>query len=313
MAAAAAGNVALVEALLERGADRDAVDHYGYNALHWALREGFRDAKFARGPLAALYEQLAPMSVDVNTGERLVRLDRHLSEYFLFQTLWVLFKSRFTHCQRRSNGAFENKPILDAWLHLPANIVRPERNRRSHLNGVLARNEVDRDYAYNRALFKRVAQGWYQFNPKLAVRRRQGEEEIWMPVYAALNLPLINEFSRQNDGDWRDGIPEAIDSYLTLAGLPQRSLPIATERARAQEKKTSRRSASPPGAARGSAGGGAGGCGGAAGPLGLGRGQTHRARTCPTGDRGAQEGLTERTPARRRSDAGTADETVAGC
>jgi hypothetical protein len=61
------------------------------------------------------------------------------------------------------------------------------------------------------------------------VRRRQGDEETWTPVYAALNLPLINEFSRQNDWDWRDGIPEAIDSYLTLAGLPQRSLPIATE------------------------------------------------------------------------------------
>jgi hypothetical protein len=102
---------------------------------------------------------------------------------------------------------------------------------------VLARNEVDRDYAYNRALFKRVAQGWYQFNPKLAVRRRQGEEEIWMPVYAALNLPLINEFSRQNDWRLAGRHPEAIDSYLTLAGLPQRSLPIATERARAQEQK----------------------------------------------------------------------------
>ncbi|MFP3560121.1 ankyrin repeat domain-containing protein, partial [Paraburkholderia sp. SIMBA_049] len=50
MAAAAAGNVALVEALLERGADRDAVDHYGHNALHWALRQAFGDAKFAAGP-----------------------------------------------------------------------------------------------------------------------------------------------------------------------------------------------------------------------------------------------------------------------
>jgi hypothetical protein len=61
---------------------------------------------------------------------------------------------------------FETQAILDSWQHLPANIVRPERNRRSHLSSVLARNEVDRDYAYNRALFKRVAQGWYQFNPK---------------------------------------------------------------------------------------------------------------------------------------------------
>ena len=50
MAAAAAGNVPLVEALLERGADREAVDHYGYNALHWALREAFRDTKVCPRP-----------------------------------------------------------------------------------------------------------------------------------------------------------------------------------------------------------------------------------------------------------------------
>ena len=96
MAAAVAGNVPLVEALVERGANREAVDQYGFNALHWAMREAFRDAKFAAGPFAAMYGLLAPQSLDVNTGERLVRIDRHLSEYFLFQTLWTQFKSRFT-------------------------------------------------------------------------------------------------------------------------------------------------------------------------------------------------------------------------
>src|SRR5690606_34710622 len=77
MAAAAAGNVPLVEALLESGANREAIDHHGCNALHWAMREAFREPKFARGPFAALYELLAPASVDVRTSERLVRLDRH--------------------------------------------------------------------------------------------------------------------------------------------------------------------------------------------------------------------------------------------
>jgi hypothetical protein len=228
MAAAAAGNLRLVNALLERGANREAVDQYGCNALHWALREAFRDAKFAAGPLAALYEQLAPASIDINTGERLVRIDRHLSEYLLFQTLWVLFRSRFTHEQRRNNGAFETRDILAAWQHLPANIVRPERNKRQHLSGVLARNEIDRDYAYNRALFMRVAQGWYQFNPKIAVRRRQGDDEQWLPIFAALNLPLINEFSFDNDGEGTSG---AIDTCLALAGLAERKIPVATERA----------------------------------------------------------------------------------
>jgi hypothetical protein len=227
MAGAAAGNVALVEALLERGADRDAVDHYGHNALHWALRQAFCDAKFAAGPLAAIYEYLAPPCVDVNAGDRLVRIDRHLSEYFLFQTLWVLFKSRFSKIRRNADSAFQTQIILDAWQHLPANVVRPERNKRQHLSGVLARNEIDRDYAYNRSLFLRVATGRYQFNPKLAVRRRQGEEEKWIPIYTALNLPLISEFA-YNDGwisTW-----DNIDKFLALAGLPKGTTPIAAER-----------------------------------------------------------------------------------
>ncbi len=237
MAAAAAGNVPLVEALLERGADREAVDHYGGNALHWALREAFRDPPFARGPFAALYELLAPASIDVNTGDRLVRIDRHLSEYFLFQTLWTLFKSRFTHWQRRSFGAFETRAILEAWQHLPANVVRPERNKRQHLSHVLSRNEVERDYAYNRALFMRVAQGWYQFNPKLSVRRRQGDEELWTPIYAALNLPLINEFSR--DDHW-ESVWDRISEYLAMAGLPERTIPVAAERAVARQEALER-------------------------------------------------------------------------
>lgn len=224
MAAAAAGNVPLVEALLERGADREAVDHYGSNALHWAMREAFRDAKFARGPFAALYELLAPAGIDVNTGQRLVRIDRHLSEYFLFQTLWVLFKSRFTEKQRRPYGAFETHAILEAWQHLPANVVKPERNKRQHLSGVLARNEVERDYAYNRALFMRIAQGWYQFNPHLSVRRKGQDGEAWVPVYQALNLAFIGEFA------W-DFVWERVDAYLDMAGLPKRGTPIVAERA----------------------------------------------------------------------------------
>ncbi len=229
MAAAAAGNMPLVEALIERGADREATDHFGSNALHWAMREAFRDPKFARGPFAALYELLAPPSVDVNTGERLVRIDRHLSEYFLFQTLWALFKTRFTHKQRRPYAAFETQAILEVWKELPANVVRPERNKRQHLSGVMSRNEIERDYAYNRALFQRVAQGWYQFNPKLSMRRKVDGAESWVPIYQALNLPFVNEVT------W-DFVWPRVDEYMELAGMPERAVPIAAERALARQQ-----------------------------------------------------------------------------
>jgi len=229
MATSAAGNIPLVEALLARGANLETTDQYGYNALHYAMSAAFHDAKFARGQFAALYELLAPPSIDINTGERLVRIDRHLSEYFLFQTLWVLFKSRFTHPIRSPNAAFETKAILEAWQNMPANVVYPERNKRQYLSSVLARNEVTRDYAYNRALFLRVAQGWYQFNPQLSVRRRQGEEEIWQPAFAALNLPLINEFARQYAFEPYIGWNK-IEQYCALANIPKPAVPIAVER-----------------------------------------------------------------------------------
>lgn len=211
IAAAAAGNVALVDALLERGADTEATDHLGRNALHWALLEAFRDPAFAAGPFAALYDRLAPPAVDLKSDERLVRIDAHLSEYLLVQTIWALFKSRFVI--GRHHGAFDAAAIMKAWENLPASVLRPERKRRQYLSGLLSRNEVERDYAYNRRLFLRLDKGWYQLNPALAIRRRQGNEEHWIPVYAALNLRLVAEGA----SPWHR---ERIDALLVAASEP---------------------------------------------------------------------------------------------
>ena len=231
MAAAAAGNIPLIEALLERGADREKADQYGFNALHWAMRKAFGNSDYARTNFAVLYELLAPPCVDVNTGDRLVRLDRHLSEYFLFQTLWVLFKSRFTHRLPNLYGAFDTKVILEAWAHMPVNVVYPERNRRQYLSGVLARNEVERDYAYNRALFVRIIQGWYQFNPKLSVRSLEPEnKQGWSPVFQALNLPLIYEVADEH-------IFLQVEKYFTLAGMPKPASPVSAKQALARMKE----------------------------------------------------------------------------
>jgi hypothetical protein len=219
IAAAAAGNVALVEALLARGADPDRTDHLGRNALHWAMLEAFEDAEFATGPFPALYALIAPAAVDVMSGQRLVRIDRHLSEYFLFQTLWALFKSRFALVTGRGLAAFDVAAILDAWRHLPSSVLRPERNRRPHLSSLLARNEVDRDYPYNRRLFSRVGYGCYQFNPALFVRRRGASGESWLPIWEALNLRFVMEAA--DPLHWSEA-----NELLAMAGLPAAPVPI---------------------------------------------------------------------------------------
>ena len=235
MAAAAAGNTALAEALLERGADREATDQYGCNALHMALREAFRDPRFARGSCGALYELLAPAHVDVKAGERLVRIDKHLSEYFLFQTFWTSFKSRFTRIDRTLDCALDTRARLRAWEALPENVLRASRNKRQHLSHVLSRNEVERDYAYNRALFKRVAHGWYQFNSALEVRCPPGAAEgAWQPIFAALNLPLIGEFSTPHSRS-------SLGKYLMSAAMPACPVPIMAEREAARLEEDARR------------------------------------------------------------------------
>ena len=223
MAAAAAGNVALAEALLARGADPDCTDHLGRNALHWALLEAFRDEPFAKEPFARLYDRLAPSAIDVMTDGRLVRIDRHLSEYLLFQTPWVLFKSRFQPFTWRRRGGFETAAILDAWRFLPASVLRADRNHRQHLSALLARNELKRDYAYNRRLFMRVAHGRYQFNPTLAIRRRDGSSESWVPILEALNLRFVAEGAHPEQ-------LEGINALFDQAQLPPVPTSIISER-----------------------------------------------------------------------------------
>ena len=193
MAATAAGNVPLLEALLARGADRAAVDHLGRNALHWAIATALRDRVYAATSFSPVFRLVAPAGVDVMAGERLIRIDRHQTEYLFFQIMWVLFRQCFGTAEMTDRGGIHGAMLQDAFERLPVEVVAPERTKRAYISGVLARNEVDRDYAYNRRLFKRFRTGVYQFSPALSVRRHGTNGDAWVPVFAALNLALVKE------------------------------------------------------------------------------------------------------------------------
>ena len=69
------------------------------------------------------------------------------------------------------------------------------------------------------------------------MRSRQGVEAQWTPIYQALNLPLINEFAWGFawEKGW-EGVGDRIAEYLALAGLPERTIPLAAERAIARQQ-----------------------------------------------------------------------------
>lgn len=218
MAATIAGNIDLVDTLLERGANPEASDHLGRKALHWSMLEAMRDPKYASGIFAALYDRVAPASIDIKVEDRMIRIDRHLSEYLLIQTLWALIKQSAS--DQGLAFAFNTQAVLDAWVHFPPRVLRPERNKRNHISNVLSRNELDRDYAYNRHLFQRVKTGFYRLNPSLSIRQKTADgEESWLPLYQAFNLPLIRELARPEY--WR-----SVTQAINRIGLPIPEQPL---------------------------------------------------------------------------------------
>ena len=227
MGAVASANLALVDALLERGAEVERCDDYGGAALHWALREAFERPDYAQAILPALYERLAPPALDVQAGERLLRIDRRQSEYLVMQTLWATFRARFARPRPRALGEIDADAILTPWKALPAAVLKPERNKRSAISGVLSRNEIDSSYPYSRRLFRRTAHGWYQFNPSLKVRVRHGEETEWMPLLQRLNVALVNELCVSP-------VTPVLDRLAQEAQLPALPIPLAGQAAHAR-------------------------------------------------------------------------------
>ena len=190
MVAASRGNVPLVEALLARGADVNCADNHGRLAYHHVLLRAFLDANYARGPFDAMLRLLAPQATDIKVDDRLLKLDAHLIEFFLFNAMLALMQHRLNYPSKWYRIGLSVKDFLEPAAAFPESVFPERRKRRAYLSGVLSRNEISRDYAYNRKLFARTAHGFYALNPALSLR--VGED--WVPVYDRLHPPGIEQY-----------------------------------------------------------------------------------------------------------------------
>lgn len=196
MLAAQCGNVALVQALLERGADPLVRDHYGHSAWDCALGR-FLDAPHPDAHphhLDALYPLLSPPVIDVQVGRRLVRLERHQGEYWLFSLMLASYKKMYSRelpqqQVMRNLSGFCADYLMRNVTRLPASVLAPERTRRVYFNAVLARAEVNSNYQPSRQLWLRTRNGFYTFNPELQLRAQHASD--WLPWAQWLNQPLV--------------------------------------------------------------------------------------------------------------------------
>lgn len=192
MMAAFAGNLELAQALVTRGASREARDHLGLQPLHWALRRASRDPAFSQSSLGAMWDLLAPASFDVRIEGRLVQIGREQGEYFVFHALLeLLFRAPVIMAPPPRLAGLATADLLTGIESLPEIVVRDYRKKRPYLSSMLSKNEVLAPGGRSRQLFERRGHGVYTFNPALAVRVEDpGGEGRWVQLNELLNEPL---------------------------------------------------------------------------------------------------------------------------
>lgn len=209
MMAARAGNLALAEALVHRGADLAATDEYGHNAWMVTLCRAVAEPEFAKNMLGQLFDLLAPASLDVQTAGRLVKLERHQGEYWLLSLMLASIKiqgstmvDRDSRSYHYSRGFFADS-LMETLEVLPDHIWRAARRKRTYINAVLARAEVSSSYRPARKLWERWENGYYMPARNMHIRRKNADGgEAWVPITEALNLPWVIRGTRPAPGSY---------------------------------------------------------------------------------------------------------------
>jgi hypothetical protein len=202
MLAARAGNVPMVEALLQRGANPDMVDDFGHTPWQYALNRALEEPDFAKASIAKLFDLIAPPAIDVQVDSRLVRIERHQGEYWVFSLMLAGLKTQWSRCCFRQQPPWKfAQGFFAEQLHqvlecLPVHLWKEIRRKRSYINQVLARCEVDSSYRPARKLWCRTRNGHYFPNPDLLVRT--GEQD-WQPIYERLNMSWIGQGTVSQD------------------------------------------------------------------------------------------------------------------
>lgn len=193
MAAAYACNAALVEALLERGASREARDHLGRTAMHWVLRRAYAREEGLPALLGTTWDLVAPASFDVDVDGRLVQIGREQAEFFVFSVMLARLSDLYRWRTARFHGVTSAFLLEGGFEAFPDVLVKPERKRRAYVSAVLARGEACSSYRPARRLWVRERQGHYVPNPALKLRVRQLDgTDAWLPILEVLNAAWLD-------------------------------------------------------------------------------------------------------------------------
>lgn len=193
MMAADVADANLVEVLLDRGANPEAVDSLGRMPVHFALKRALASAVFARQEFGAMYEQLCPTAIEIEIDGRRLRIARNQGEFFVLLCLGATFHGLYGGMRRYSG--FTSKALRPENLEpLPRSIIPEPRRKQAYWNAVLSRAEVESSYRPARKLWRRERVGHYMpSSVKVRVGSVTGESDVFIPLDELLRGGVVHE------------------------------------------------------------------------------------------------------------------------
>lgn len=178
MCAAYIGKKSHIETLISLGASVDLIDNNRRNAFMIAIARAGSDIKYCTGLFPDIYEYLKPDALIVKINNKLVKIESYKSEYFLLYLLLTKIRN-ITHVKDNHHLVFRSGTIGDMLKNMPENIVAKQRKSAEYIRSILARNEVNSNYPYNKHLFTRIKIGVYSLNKELQVKLNDN----WQMLY----------------------------------------------------------------------------------------------------------------------------------
>ena len=186
MHAARAGNASLAAELCQQGADPEAVNSIGLNALQIALVEWLyrpKEAKKARDSWAELYFLLSSPDLLLMIEGRLVKIEPWRPEFLLFHLSLSLFYANLSAWHQAS---LFSPRLIAFWMQkIPAAIWPPKWRGREAIGKLLQRCELSRGDG-GLPLFLRPRRGNYLPNSALLLKSGDGPDQDWRPLFARL-------------------------------------------------------------------------------------------------------------------------------
>ena len=198
MAAVRTGHYLLIKQLIEKGANLELTDNRGKNAFQLALLAAYFDKKYAANKLAKTYHQLEPSSISIKIDNKLIKIDKHLMEFFLFNLISaILYQLFYNHYQPATKAflfhGFTTDFFMDSLKAFPDSVLLERRKKRGYISSILSKNEVHRIGSYNRKLFFRIARGHYLLNPELEVKFN----DHWVNIYELLGCKKSSKYGEK--------------------------------------------------------------------------------------------------------------------